>query len=167
MLDLGSIRIEWGTMIWQIVLFIILVAAVSKFAYKPAMGILTRRQEHIENQIAAAERANAEASAVLEEQRAELKKVREDAASILDRAKKQADIEATEIKKQSQEAAQRMIEDAKLEINREKEKALSSVRDQVAGLSVLLASKIIEKEMTEAEQQQTIEQFMRQVGEQA
>lgn len=64
----------------------------------------------------------------------------------------------------SQARAERMIEDAKLEINREKEKAIASVRDQVAGLSVLLASKIIEKEMSEAEQQDTIEQFMRQVG---
>lgn len=167
MLDLGSIRIEWGTMIWQVVIFLVLVAAVSKFAYKPAVGILKKRQDYIEGQIAAAERANAEANAVLEEQRAELKKVREEASSILERAKKQAEIEAAEIRKQSQESAARMIEDAKLEINREKEKALSSVRDQVAGLSVLLASKIIEKEMTEAEQQQTIEQFMRQVGEQA
>ena len=71
-----------------------------------------------------------------------------------------------EIIAQNQLNAQRLIEDAKIEINREKEKAISSVRDQVAGLSVLLASKIIEKEMTEAEQQQTIDQFMRQVGEQ-
>lgn len=167
MLDFGSVRLEGGTLLFQVVLILVLLLLVSKFAMKPAMGILRKRQEHIENQISAAERANAEASAVLEEQRAELKKVREEAASILDRAKKQADIEANEIKKQSQEAAARMIEDAKLEINREKEKAISSVRDQVAGLSVLLASKIIEKEMTEAEQQQTIEQFMRQVGEQA
>jgi F-type H+-transporting ATPase subunit b len=166
-LDLGSIRIELGTMIWQVVLFIVLLALVSKFAYKPAVGILRKRQEHIESQIAAAERANAEANAVLEEQRAELKKVREEAAAILERAKKQAEVEAAQIRKQSEETAARMLEDAKLEINREKERALSSVRDQVAGLSVLLASKIIEKEMSEAEQQETIEQFLRQVGEQA
>lgn len=166
MLDFGSVRLEGGTLLFQVVLILILLALVSKFAMKPAMGILRKRQEHIENQIAAAEKANAESHAVLEEQRAELKKVREEAASILDRAKKQAEVEASEILAQSQQRAERLIEDAKIEINREKEKAISSVRDQVAGLSVLLASKIIEKEMTETEQQQTIDQFMRQVGEQ-
>lgn len=166
MLDFGSVRLEGGTLLFQVILILVLLALVSKFAMKPAMGILRKRQEHIEGQISAAEKANAEANAVLQEQRAELKKVREEAASILDRAKKQAEIEASEIIAQNQQNAQRLLEDAKIEINREKEKAISSVRDQVAGLSVLLASKIIEKEMTEAEQQQTIDQFMRQVGEQ-
>jgi F-type H+-transporting ATPase subunit b len=156
--------IQLGTLLFQVVVFLILLLAVSKFAMKPAMSILQKRQEHIEGQIAAAENANKEAAALLEQQRAELKKVREEAQGILDRAKKQSEVEAQEIIAASQERAERMIEEAKLEINREKEKALASVRDQVAGLSVLLASKIIEKEMSQAEQQDTIEQFMRQVG---
>jgi F-type H+-transporting ATPase subunit b len=164
LLDFGSVRLEFGTMLFQVIVFLLLIFLVSRVAMKPAMSILQRRQEHIEGQIAAAEKANAEAASLLEQQRAELKKVREEAQVILDRAKKQSEVEAQEIVVASQERAERLIEEAKLEINREKEKALSSVRDQVAGLSVLLASKIIEKEMTEAQQQDTIEQFMRQVG---
>jgi F-type H+-transporting ATPase subunit b len=158
------VALELGTMLFQVVVFLVLLLAVSKFAMKPAMSVLQKRQEYIEGQIAAAEKANADAAALLEQQRAELKKVREEAQAILERAKKQAEIEAQEIVASSQERAERILEEAKLEINREKEKALASVRDQVAGLSVLLASKIIEKEMTQAEQQDTIEQFMRQVG---
>ncbi|WP_027415214.1 F0F1 ATP synthase subunit B [Aneurinibacillus terranovensis] len=164
MLDFGSIRIEFGTLLFQIVLILILIYLVSKVAMKPALSVLQKRQDHIADQISGAEKANAEAKQLLEQQRAELKKVREEAQTILDRAKKQADVEAQEIIAASNERAERLIEEAKLEINREKEKALSSVRDQVAGLSVLLASKIIEKEMTESEQQDTIEQFLRQVG---
>ncbi|GEN34442.1 MULTISPECIES: F0F1 ATP synthase subunit B [Aneurinibacillus] len=157
-------EIQLGTLLFQVVMFLILLALVSKFAMKPAMSVLQKRQEYIESQITAAEQANAEAKSLLEQQRAELKKVREEAQTILERAKKQADVEGQEIIAASQARAERMIEEAKLEINREKEKAIASVRDQVAGLSVLLASKIIEKEMSQAEQQDTIEQFMRQVG---
>jgi F-type H+-transporting ATPase subunit b len=164
MLDLGGLRIEWGTLLFQVILFLILLYLVSRVAMKPALSVLQKRQDHIAGQLSAAEKANAEAVSLLEQQRAELKKVREEAQSILDRAKKQADVEAQEIIAANQERAERMIEDAKIEINREKDKALSSVRDQVAGLSVLLASKIIEREMTEAQQQKTIEQFMSQVG---
>ncbi|MBN6187066.1 F0F1 ATP synthase subunit B [Aneurinibacillus sp. BA2021] len=151
-------------MLFQVIMFLILLALVSKFALKPAMAVMQKRQEHIEEQIASAEKANAEAQSMIEQQRAELKKVREEAQGILERAKKQADVEGQEIIAASQARAERLIEEAKIEINREKEKALASVRDQVAGLSVLLASKIIEKEMSQAEQQDTIEQFMRQVG---
>ncbi|WCK54347.1 F0F1 ATP synthase subunit B [Aneurinibacillus sp. Ricciae_BoGa-3] len=164
MLDLGGLRIEYGTLLFQIVLFLILLFLVSRVAMKPALSVLQKRQNHIADQISAAEKANAEAASLLEQQRAELKKVREEAQAILDRAKKQADIESQEIIAANQERAERMIEDAKVEINREKDKALSSVRDQVAGLSVLLASKIIEREMTEAQQQETIKQFIGQVG---
>lgn len=156
--------IQLGTMLFQVIMFLILLALVSKFALKPAMSIMQKRQEHIEAQIASAEKANAEAQSMIEQQRAELKKVREEAQGILERAKKQADVEGQEIIAASQARAERLVEEAKIEINREKEKALASVRDQVAGLSVLLASKIIEKEMSQAEQQDTIEQFMRQVG---
>ena len=60
--------------------------------------------------------------------------------------------------------AERLLEDAKVEISRERDKAVANVRDQVASLSVLLASKIIGKQMDEKTQQETIEQFMRQVG---
>ncbi|AMA71638.1 MULTISPECIES: F0F1 ATP synthase subunit B [Aneurinibacillus] len=155
---------QLGTLLFQVVVFLILLALVSRFAMKPAMSVLQKRQEHIEGQIAAAEKANAEAQALLKQQQAELKKVREEAQSILETKKKQAEDEAEQIIAAAQERAERMVEEAKLEINREKEKALASVRDQVAGLSVLLASKIIEKEMSQAEQQDTIEQFMRQVG---
>ncbi|MED0757622.1 F0F1 ATP synthase subunit B [Aneurinibacillus thermoaerophilus] len=155
---------QLGTLLFQVVVFLILLALVSRFAMKPAMSVLQKRQEHIEGQIAAAEKANAEAQALLKQQQAELKKVREEAQSILETKKKQAEDEAEQIIAAAQERAEHMVEEAKLEINREKEKALASVRDQVAGLSVLLASKIIEKEMSQAEQQDTIEQFMRQVG---
>lgn len=66
--------IQLGTMLFQIIMFLILLALVSKFAMKPAMSILQKRQENIEGQIAAAEKANAEAQGLLQEQRAELKK---------------------------------------------------------------------------------------------
>lgn len=164
MIELGTVRIEFGTMLFQVIMFLILLLVVRKFAMGPAMRVLEKRQENIETQIATAERNRAEAEALLEEQRKVLKNARDEAHQIVERAKKQSEVEAKQIMESANQRAERMIEDARSEINREKDKAVAALRDQVASLSVLLASKIIEKEMDQKQQQATIEQFMKQVG---
>ncbi|GAB7387895.1 F0F1 ATP synthase subunit B [Bacillaceae bacterium] len=156
--------IEWGTMLYQLVLFIILFLLLRKYAFGPLMGVMQKRQEYVESQLAAAEKNRAEAEALLEEQRNVLQQARQEAQQIVERAKKQSEAEAEKILASAQQHAERMIEEARAEIEREKEKAVAELRDQVAGLSVLLASKIIEKELNEKEQAQEIEQFLKQVG---
>lgn len=164
MIQFGNVSLEFGTMLFQLVTFLILLVLVKKFAWGPAMSVLEKRQKHIENEILSAEKARQEAEQILAEQRAVLKQAREEAHAIVERAKKQSEIEAAEIIKGAEERSARMIEEAKNEINREKDKAVAALRDQVAGLSVLLASKIIEKEMSEQDQKETIDLFLKQVG---
>jgi F-type H+-transporting ATPase subunit b len=164
MLNFGAVSINFGDMLFQVVIFLILLFIVRKYAMGPAMSVMEKRQQHIESQIASAEKARTDAESLLEEHRAALKAARDEAHALVERAKKQSEVEAKDILDSAQARSERMIEEAKAEINRERDKAISSVRDQVAGLSVLLASKIIEKEMDEKQQQATIDQFMRQVG---
>ncbi|MBO8172011.1 MAG: F0F1 ATP synthase subunit B [Bacillaceae bacterium] len=151
-------------MLFQVITFIILLLIVRKFAMGPAMSVLEKRQKHIEEQITTAEKNREEAQKLLEEQRAALKEARDEAHEIVERAKKQSEVEAKEILNSAKERADRMVEEARAEIEREKDKAVAELRDQVTSLSVLLASKIIEKELDEKQQQEVIDQFMKQVG---
>ncbi|MCK9906511.1 hypothetical protein MXD63_41795, partial [Frankia sp. Cpl3] len=84
--------------------------------------------------------------------------------AIIDRATKQASDEASRIAQEAQATAERMKADARAELSREVEKAKAELRDQMAGLSVLLAAKIIEKELDEAAQKATVDKFLAQVG---
>ncbi|USG65410.1 F0F1 ATP synthase subunit B [Brevibacillus ruminantium] len=164
MLDFGAVSLEWGTLLFQVIVFIILLIAVAKYATKPIAGVLEKRRQYVENEIASAERSRQESEALLAEQRRLLDEARVEAKSIIDRATKQATTESAKIVADAQEASERMKADASKELAREVEKAKAELRDQMAGLSVLLASKIIEKELDEAAQKETVNKFLTQVG---
>lgn len=164
MLDFGAVALEWGSLLTQAIVFLLLLLAVRKFAMGPIVAVMEKRRQHIENEITTAERSRKEAEALLAEQRRVLDEARLEAKSIIARATKQASDEAAKIVADAQAAAERMKADASAELAREVEKAKAELRDQMTGLSVLLASKIIEKELDEATQKATIDKFLAQVG---
>ncbi|GGH84080.1 F-type H+-transporting ATPase subunit b [Pullulanibacillus pueri] len=154
-----------GDIIFQLVVVIILMLIVSKFAVGPVVRMMRDRQTHIDDQLKAAENSQKEAEAILAKQQEELKKVREQANQMLETEKKRAEAEGQELLNQAKARADRIVEDAKEEIRTEKEKAVASLRDEVAHLSMLLASKVLEREVSEKEHKQEIDAFVKQIGE--
>ena len=80
-------------------------------------------------------------------------------------AKKQGELQREEIVAASRTESERIKEAAKLEIEQQKEKAVAAIREQVASLSVLIASKVIEKELTAADQEKLINEYIQEAGE--
>lgn len=165
MIEFGpGVSFEFGTFLYTIVIFGLLLYLVTKLGFKPAMGILERRQQNIANAIEEAERNRQESLKLLEEQKQLLQQAREEASLIVERARQQSQKEAESIIQEAREQAERILSDAKADIEQQKNKAIQELRDNVATLSVLLASRIIEKEVDAQQQQETIEQFLSQVG---
>ncbi|WP_163099526.1 F0F1 ATP synthase subunit B [Peribacillus alkalitolerans] len=166
-LVLGSAGAQFnsGDVIFQLVIFIILLALLKKFAFGPLMGIMKERETHIAGEITAAETSRVEASKLLEEQRELLKQSRVEAGQLIENAKKQGDVQREEIISAARMEAERIKESAKREIVQEKEKAVAALREQVASLSVLIASKVIEKELSEADQEKLIDEYIKEAGE--
>lgn len=164
MFDFGAVSLEWGTLLTQIIVFLILLIVVRKLAMGPVVAMMEKRRQHVESEISTAERNRKEAEALLAEQRRILDEARIETKAIIDRATKQANDEASRIVQEAQATAERLKADASAELAREVEKAKAELRDQMAGLSVLLASKIIEKELDEAAQKATVDKFLAQVG---
>lgn len=153
-----------GTILFQIVAFLILMAIVAKFALRPLLEVMQKRQDYIDNEINAAEKAREEAKEILAQQKKELENARNEAHAIIEHAKKQSEAEAEEIVARAKERADRMVEEAREEIERERDKAVAHLRDQVAELSVMLAAKVIEKEFDQKEKEKEIQQFVEEVG---
>ena len=153
-----------GDIIVQLVCFIVLLALLRKFAWGPLIGIMKQREEHVASQIDEAEKTRAEAIQYLDEQRELLKQSRVEAQTLIDNARKQGDIQRDEIIATARTEAERLKENAKREIETEKEKAVTALREQVASLSVLIASKVIEKELTEADQDKMIQEYLKEAG---
>lgn len=154
-----------GDSIFQLVVFLILLALLKKFAWGPLMGIMKQREDHIAGEINAAEGSRVEAQKLLEEQRNLLKEARTEAQSLIESAKKQGDVQREEIIAIARTEAERVKEAAKLEIDQQKEKAMAAIREQVASLSVLIASKVIEKELNTQDQDQLINEYIKEAGE--
>lgn len=166
-LVLGSAAIGFnsGDMVYQLVAFIILLILLKKFAWGPLMGIMKQREDHIASEIEAAEQSRSEAKKILEEQRNLLKEARNEAQGLIESAKKQGDVQREEIIVAARAESERIKESAKLEIEQQKEKAVATIREQVASLSVLIASKVIEKELSAEDQEKLINEYIQEAGE--
>lgn len=164
-LVLGSVQFNGGDIIFQLVMFIILLALLKKFAFGPLIGIMKQREEHVANEIEAAEASRKEALKYLEEQREIVKQSRIEAGQLIESAKQQGEAQREEIVTQARTEAERVKEAAKREIVQEKEKAVAALREQVASLSIMIASKVIEKELSEADQEKLINEYIQEAGE--
>ncbi|MED3623867.1 F0F1 ATP synthase subunit B [Neobacillus thermocopriae] len=156
--------INTGDIVFQLLMFIILMALLKKYAWGPLMGIMKQREEYVAGEITAAENSRKEAEKLLEEQRNLLKEARTEAQNLIENAKKQGDVQREEIIAAARAEAERLKEGAKLEIEQQKERAVAAIREQVAHLSVLIASKVIEKELSAEDQDKLINEYIQEAG---
>lgn len=106
-----------------------------------------------------------ESQKLLEEQRALLKEARDNAQSIVENARKQGETQREELISAARAEVNRMKESATLEIATEKEKAVAAVREEFVSLSILAASKVLGKEISEEDNRALIEETIVKAGE--
>lgn len=158
-------NIEWGTVLYTLLTFVILLILLKKWAWGPIMNMMQKREEFVANEIETAERNRKEAEKYLEEQRAEIQKARQESQTIIENAKKISEKQGQDIVAAAKAEAERVKESALVEIQRERDLAVAALREQVASLSVLIATKVIEKELDEQEQEKLIQDYLKEVGE--
>ncbi|MGG4489546.1 F0F1 ATP synthase subunit B [Metabacillus idriensis] len=161
----AGLSLNTGDIVFQLVIFLILLALLRKYALGPVMGIMKQREEHIASEINASEAQHAEAKKLAEEQRELLKQARVEAQGLVESAKKLGEKQKEEIVLVARSEADRLKQSALKEIAQEKEQAVAALREQVASLSILIATKVIEKELNEKEQEKLIQDYIKEVGE--
>lgn len=164
-LGAGAEKFNGGDVLATILIFVILMILLKIFAWGPLMGIMKEREELVAKDIDAAENARKETAALLEEQKALLKQARTEAQAIIEGAKKQGEATREEIVSAARAEADRLKESAVRDIEAEKEKAIAAVREEVVSLSVLAASKVLEKEISEADNSALIKETIAKAGE--
>ena len=156
--------VEWGTTIVTLATFVILLALLKKFAWGPLKEVMDKRERDINKYIDDAEKAKINAQKLEEENRKILKETQDEVQRILDDAKIQARKQHEEIIHEANVRANGMIETAQSEINSEKERALADINNQVSELSVLIASKVLRKEISEQDQKDLVEKYLKEAG---
>lgn len=156
--------IVWSNFFIQLIAFGILYLLLKRYAFGPLFSIMEQRKQLVKDQLESAEASRKQAEQQLEEQKKALQQARKDAYDIIEQAKSTSSKQAEDIIDTAKSEANRLKEDAVKDIESEKNKAIAALRSQVSGMSVMIASKIIEKQIDEKSQEQLVDQYLKEVG---
>ncbi len=155
---------HWESTVFAIISFGILYWLLNRYAFGPLFNIMEQRRKHVQDEIQSAERNRAEAESMIAEQKAAIEQARNEAYEIIEQAKKTSTKQTDDMLEQARSEATRIKEDALRDIENEKNKAVAALRSQVSALSVMIASKIIEKQVDEKSQEELVNQYLKEVG---
>jgi F-type H+-transporting ATPase subunit b len=153
-----------GTLFWSALIFGLFFLILTKFAWKPILNAVKARDEMIKGSLESAEKARQEMLKLQSDNEAILRKAREEREGILKDAREVRDKLISEAKGKAAEEAEKLIEKAREGIEREKSKALSEIHEQVATLSVEIASKLLgEKLKQTGQQEKLIDNYLKEI----
>ncbi|HXN03194.1 MAG TPA: F0F1 ATP synthase subunit B [Candidatus Acidoferrum sp.] len=155
-LDAGLLTIN-GTLIAQLVIFLLVLGVLYRLAWGPLLRILNERRARIAQGVEATQKAVQELEAAEREREAKLEEARREAQAILDRIAKQGEDLRKELEAKAREQAEALIVKARAEIQQERQKAVQDLREQVADLAVMAAGRIIGESLDAKKHRELIE----------
>ena len=154
------LKIELPLVVFQMVNFLLFLGVLWIFLFKPLKGFLKAREEKIRTDLASAKTGKEEQGRVLEEHKARLKELEDRTNGIIQEAVSKGDIERVRILEAAQASADRILKKAEEEIKREKDRAVSELKGEVAHLSILAATRILERSIDEATAHSLVDGFI-------
>ncbi len=139
----GPLTVEGGLMFWTIVVFLLLLAILKRFAWPAVLGAVEAREKALEEQLADAARNRAEAAALLAEHKKLVGDARAQASSILAEARSASEKERSVTIEKTKLEQVELLERARREIGSERDRAIADLRREAVDLSLAAASKLI------------------------
>ncbi len=144
---MGLVMPNPGTIIWMLIIFGVVLFILKKFAWKPILNALKEREESIANALNSAEEAKKEVAGLKADNEKIIAEARREKDAILKEAREIKEKIIAEAKEKAGTEAQKSIDQARQQIEAEKTAAISDIKKQVAELSVMIAEKVIKKEL--------------------
>ena len=155
---MGLVSPNPGTIFWMVIIFGIVLFILRKFAWKPILNALKDREESITNALNSADLARKEVEGLKADNEKIIAEARREKNIILKEAKDFKEKIIAEAKEKASAEAQKSIEQARQQIQSEKTAAINDIKKQVAELSVMIAEKVIKKELgNKGEQEKMVE----------
>lgn len=151
---------DWGLQIWTGVTFIGLFLVLARFVFGPLQKILEKREDSIRASLAKAEEAKVSAEKILAENEKTLSAARDETRKMLDEGHRMVAKMRREAEDRAKADGDRIIAQAKTEIDRELQKSLDELKGTVAGLSVRISRQILKEELNEERHEQLVDDFI-------
>lgn len=155
---------DFWTWLFQSINVLVIMLLLYKFLWQPIQAVMNKREKFVEDQLDHASTSRAEAERLLEEYQARMREAQQEAEAVIKAATEKAEEAGQRIVREAEEEAERTLERARTEIAREREKALTAIRDEVTGLVVLAAGKLIGKTLSEDDHKHLVQEFVDQVA---
>ena len=156
---------DFGTFFWMLVSFIIVLVILAKSGSPALVNMVNERKQYIDDSLKSAREANEKLSHIKEESESILVEARKEQARILKEAMDTRNKIVNEAKDKAKAEGGRLLEEARKQIQKEKDDAIRDIRKQVAELSVEVAEKVLRKQLSsEVEQNGMIERMLDEVS---
>ena len=159
------ITLDGWTFLAQICNLMIQLVIFKKLLLNPVKKVIAERKAKADSQIADAEKLRTEAEAMKAEYEQNLQNARTEANQIVAAAQKTAAARSEELLGKARAQAAALKQKAEADIAQERKKAVNEVKDEIGGMAMEIASKVVEREIKEADHQDLIDEFIKNVGE--
>lgn len=142
-----------GLLFWMTIVFLIVLAVLWKWGFPAITKMVKERKDYIDDSLRKAHEANEKLANIQKEGESILQEAREKQAAVLKKATATRDAIIAKAENQAKDRGAQLINDAKAEIEQEKQQAIREIRGQVAELSVKIAEKIIKQQLATDDKQ--------------
>ena len=150
----------FGLFFWTLLAFLAVFFILKKFAWKPILSALEERETGIADSIAAAEKVKKEMGQMQAENEKIMLEARAERAAMLKEAKDTRDSIISKAKEETKVVADKMIAEARLQIEQQKMAALTEVKNEIGGLALEVAEKVLRKHLSTTESQNSFANMM-------
>ena len=159
------ITIDPATFVVQMCNLFIQIFVLKTRMLNPVKKVLAERQAKADADIAAAKQASAEAAAIKAEYEQNMAEAKAQANEIVAAAQKTAAARTEEMLNDARTTAAQIKQKAEADAAQEKKKAVNELKDEIGGIAMQIASKVVEREISEQDHAALIDEFIRNVGE--
>jgi len=149
-----------GVMFWTLIIFVVLLFVLARFAFKPLTAAVEAREKHLEEMIQSAKADRDEAARLLAEQRKALDASRADAQRVVAESRITAEKLRNEMMEQTKQQQRELLDRARGEIDNERKRAITDLRREAVDLALAGASKLVERNLDDQTNRKLVESFL-------
>ena len=162
-MDNPLVQVDPGLFIWTIVTFLVLLTVLAKFAWTPLLEALETRQSAIRKSLDDAQQAKVDLERLNAESAKIIQQARVDAEAIISQSRVDGDRLREEIRAKARTEADHIVKNAERQIQLETSRALEQIRREAVDLSVMIASKIIRRNLSKEDNERLIDDALKHV----
>jgi F-type H+-transporting ATPase subunit b len=152
-----------GNAVWTLAIFVVVLIVLGKFAWGPVLALLQQREEFIHRSLSDAKRDREEAEARLKDYAAKLQSAQREAVAILEEARRDAERLREELRGRAKAEADALIRNAERQVQLETTRALQQIRQEAVDLSVMIASRLLQRNISKEDNEKLIADALKQI----